>query len=68
MANIIKSLQVVEFENGTTRVVSSNKRQMARWYALDYLKEKPRLTEKGTYIADVASDYYFAPAFRKKNK
>lgn len=68
MAKVIKTIQVVEFDDGTSTVVSTDRRQMARWYGLDYLKDKARLTDKGNLLAEVSSDFYFAPTFRKKDK
>ncbi|MCM1253972.1 MAG: hypothetical protein NC321_14230 [Clostridium sp.] len=65
MAMDIKAFHALELENGETCIISTDKRQMARWYALDYLKEKPLPTEKG-YRAIVADGYRFTPAFRKK--
>lgn len=68
MTQIVKTLQVVEFDNGIVRIISSDKRQMARWYGLDYLKDKAQLSDKGYFFADVSCDFYFAPTFRRKNK
>lgn len=65
MAKDVKAFHVLELENGETCIISTDKRQMARWYALDYLKEKPQLTEKG-YRAAVSDGFYFSPAFRKR--
>ena len=42
-----KAFHVLELENGETCIISPDKRQMARWYALDYLKEKPVQTGNG---------------------
>lgn len=61
----VKAFHVLELENGETCIISTDKRQMARWYALDYLKEKPLLTEKD-YRAIVSDGYRFTPAFREK--
>lgn len=61
----VKAFHVLELESGETCIISTDKRQMARWYALDYLKEKPLLTEKG-YRAIVSDGYRFTPAFREK--
>lgn len=61
----VKAFHVLELENGETCIISTDKRQMARWYALDYLKEKPLLTEKG-YRAIVSDGYRFTPDFREK--
>lgn len=61
----VKILYAVEQANGETYIVSTDKKQMARWYALDYLKEKPQLTNKG-YKAVVSDGFYFSPAFRKR--
>ncbi|MGO0154614.1 hypothetical protein ACTL31_03345 [Leuconostoc mesenteroides] len=66
MVQAIKSFQVLELDDGTIRVISSNKQQMARWYGLDYLQDKARLTQNGTYIALMSSKYSFAPTFRKR--
>lgn len=60
-----KSLCVFQLENGETCILCTDKKQMARWYALDYLRDKPQLTDKG-YKAIVADGFYFSPAFRKK--
>lgn len=65
MVTETKALHIVGLKNGETCIISSDKRQMARWYALDYLKDKPVLTEKG-YRAIVSDGFYFSPAFRKK--
>lgn len=64
MEKVAKLLYALELENGDTCIISTDKRQMARWYALDYFKDKPQLTEKG-YHAIVSDGVYFAPAFRK---
>ena len=61
----VKAFHVLELESGETCIISTDKRQMARWYALDYLKEKPLLTEKG-YRAIVSDGYRFTPASREK--
>ncbi len=65
MEKVVKLLYAFELEDGKAYIVSTDKRQMARWYALDYLKEKPQLTEKG-YRAAVSDGFYFSPAFRKR--
>jgi len=65
MEKAVKLFYAIGLENGETRIVSTDKRQMARWYALDYLKDKPKLTEKG-YTAIVSGGFYFSPAFRKR--
>lgn len=65
-AKVIKSFQVFELSDGTVRVVSGDKRQMARWYALDYLQEKAVLTKQGSYIASLSKSYQFKPTFRKR--
>lgn len=65
MEQVTKRFYVLELENGATCIVSTDKRQMARWYALDYFVEKPQLTENG-YRATVADEVYFSPAFRRK--
>ena len=64
MEKVAKALYVLELGNGETCVISTDKRQMARWYALDYLKEKPVQTDKG-YRAIVSGGFRFTPAFRK---
>ncbi|KAI4439692.1 hypothetical protein FMM80_10665 [Schaedlerella arabinosiphila] len=65
MGKVAKMLYIVVQDNGETYVISTDKRQMARWYALDYLRDKPKPTEKG-YKAVVSDGFYFSPAFRKK--
>ncbi len=65
MEKVVKLLYAFELEDGKAYIVSTDKRQMARWYALDYLKEKPQLAEKG-YRAAVSDGFYFSPAFRKR--
>ena len=65
MRKEVKAFHALELENGETCIISTDKRQMARWYALDYLKEKPVQTDKG-YHAVVSDSYRFTPAFRKK--
>lgn len=67
MAKDVKAFHVLELENGETCIISTDKRQMARWYALDYLKEKPVQTENG-YRAIVSGGFRFTPAFRKTEK
>jgi len=61
----VKAFHALELENGETCIISTDRKQMARWYALDYLKEKPQPTENG-YRAVVSGGYRFTPAFRKK--
>lgn len=68
MVNIIKNFQVVELDDGTTRVISSDKKQMARWYALDYLKDKPQKSQQEYYMALLSGEYYFSGGFRKRKK
>lgn len=68
MAKVVKSFQVAEFDDGTVRVISSDKRQMARWFALDYFHDKPQLTQQGLYVALLSGDYYFSAGFRKRTK
>lgn len=68
MTKVIKTLQVLEYDNGSFKVLSTDKRQMARWYALDYLTDKAKVTTNGSYIADVSLDYYFSGGFRKRIK
>ena len=43
MEKVAKALYVLELGNGETCVISTDKRQMARWYALLFsrLKEQP---------------------------
>ena len=65
MEKVVKLLYAFELEDGKAYIASTDKRQIARWYALDYLKEKPQLTEKG-YRAAVSDGFYFSPAFRKR--
>lgn len=65
MEKMIKRLYMFELGNGETCIVSTDKKQMARWYALDYLKGKPQLTEKG-YKGIVSDEFYFSPSFRKR--
>lgn len=65
MRKEVKAFHALELENGETCIISMDKKQMARWYALDYLKEKPLLTENG-YRAVVSDSFRFTPAFRKK--
>lgn len=65
MGKVVKAFYALELEGWETCIVSTDKRQMARWYALDYLKEKPQPTDKG-YRAAVSEGYYFSPAFRKR--
>ena len=65
MGKIAKMIYVIEMENWETHVVSTDKRQMARWYAMDYLRDKPRLTDKG-YTGVVSEDFSFSPTFRRR--
>ena len=65
MGKAVKLIYVIEMENGETHVVSTDKRQMARWYAMDYLRDKPRLTDKG-YTGVVSEDFSFSPTFRRR--
>lgn len=67
MVQAIKSFQVLELDDGTVRVISSDKRQMARWYGLDYLQDKAKPTQNGNYIALMSLKYSFMPTFRKRN-
>ena len=67
MEKVVKLLYAFELEDGKAYIVSTDKRQMARWYALDYLKEKPVQTENG-YRAIVSGGFRFTPAFRKTEK
>ncbi|WP_337089436.1 hypothetical protein [Leuconostoc pseudomesenteroides] len=66
MAEVAKTFQIVEFNNGTIRVLSTDKRQMARWYALDYLQDKAQKTSQGAYVALLSPAFYFSAGFRKK--
>ena len=68
MTKMIKTFQVVEFDDGTVRVINSDKRQMARWFALDYFVDEPQLTQQGLYVALLSQDYYFSAGFRKRTK
>lgn len=68
MTKMIKTFQVVDFDDGTVRVINSDKRQMARWFALDYFVDKPQLTQQGLYVALLSQDYYFSAGFRKRTK
>ena len=68
MTKMIKTFQVVEFDDGTVRVINSDKRQMARWFALDYFVDKPQLTQQGLYVALLSQDYYFSAGSRKRTK
>lgn len=52
--------------NGRCLVVSDDKRQMARWYALDYLVDKPIRRSDGLYVGSVSEGFTFAPGFRKR--
>ena len=65
MGMVVKMIFVIELECGEIHVVSTDKRQMARWYAMDYLRDKPRLTDKG-YAGVVSGDFTFAPTFRRR--
>ena len=65
MEKAVKTFCVLTLEGGETYVISPDRKQMARWYALDYLKDKTRLTEKG-YQAAVSEGFTFRPAFRKR--
>lgn len=66
MKKIIKTFQVVELDDGTIRVISNEKKQMARWYALDYFVDKAKLDSNGYYIATLSEKFYFSPGFRKR--
>lgn len=68
MAQIVKTFQVVEFDDGSTRIISTDKKQMARWYALDYLQDKAQKTSQGTYVALLSPAFYFSAGFRKRDK
>lgn len=65
MGKVVKLFYAFELADGATCIISTDKKQMARWYALDYLKDKPQLTEKG-YRGIVSDGFYFSPAFRKQ--
>ncbi|EAD0971005.1 hypothetical protein ARG35_02890 [Listeria monocytogenes] len=68
MAQAVKTFQIVEFDDGSTRVISTDKRQMARWYALDYLQDKAQKTSQGAYVALLSPAFYFSAGFRKRDK
>ncbi|MGX7014722.1 hypothetical protein [Vagococcus silagei] len=68
MAQVVKTLQVVEFDDGLTRIISTDKKQMARSYALDYLQDKAQKTSQGAYVALLSSAFYFSAGFRKRDK
>lgn len=68
MAQVVKTFQVVEFDDGLTRIISTDKKQMARWYALDYLQDKAQKTSQGAYVALLSPAFYFSAGFRKRNK
>ena len=65
MAKDVKAFHVLELEHGDTCFFSTDRKQMARCYAMYYLKEKPLPTEKG-YRAVVSDGFRFTPAFRRK--
>jgi len=65
MSDFKHFIQVKELEDGRVIVHNPNKRQMARWYALDYFVDKPELDATGYYKAQVAEDFLFSPGFRK---
>lgn len=65
MERVAKLFYAIELENGETHIISTDKRQMARWYAMDYLRDKPRLTDKG-YRGIVADGVRFTPTFRMR--
>ncbi|QHS02488.1 hypothetical protein [Pediococcus acidilactici] len=65
MAKVVKSFQVLKMDDGSTCIISPDKRQMARWFALDYLKDKPQLNSQGYYVAVLSSSYRFVPTFRR---
>ncbi|MTB36804.1 hypothetical protein [Streptococcus uberis] len=66
MKKIIKSFQVIELDDGTTRVISGDKKQMARWYALDYFIDKAELQSNGQFVAILSDKFFFSPGFRKR--
>lgn len=68
MVRVIKNFQVIKLDDGTTHVISSDKQQMARWYGLDYLQDKPQKSKQDYYIALLSQDYYFSAGFRKSKK
>lgn len=68
MAQVVKTFQVVEFDDGLTRIISTDKKQMARWYALDYLQDKAQKTNQGAYVALLSPAFYFSAGFRKRDK
>lgn len=65
MERVASLLYVIQTDDGETYIISTDKRQMARWYAMDYLRDKPQLTDKG-YRGVVSEGFYFTPAFRRK--
>lgn len=65
MERVVSLLYVIQMDDGETHIISTDKRQMARWYAMDYLRDKPQLTDKG-YRGVVSEGFYFTPAFRRK--
>lgn len=65
MERVARLFYAIELENGETHIISTDKRQMARWYAMDYLRDKPQSTDKG-YRGVVSEDFHFTPAFRRK--
>lgn len=68
MAQAVKTFQIIEFDDGSVRVISTDKRQMARWYALDYLQDKAQKTSQGAYVALLCPAFYFSAGFRKRDK
>lgn len=65
MERVVSLFYVIELDNGETHIISTDKRQMARWYAMDYLRDKPQLTDKG-YRGVVSEGFHFAPTFRRR--
>lgn len=63
MERVVSLFYVIKLDSGETHIISTDKRQMARWYAMDYLRDKPRLTDKG-YTGVVADGVRFTPTFR----
>lgn len=65
MERVVRLLYVIQMDDGKIHIISTDKRQMARWYAMDYLRDKPRMTDKG-YTGVVADGVRFTPTFRKQ--
>ena len=65
MERVVSLFYAIQMDDGKTHIISTDKRQMARWYAMDYLREKPQSTDKG-YRGVISEGFYFTPAFRRK--